>query len=317
LANKSQRKRYTKKDVNITLQTAIAMQIVDLSSKTSPTGQYWQWQGHNIYYVQAGSKQSNLPPLLLIHGFGASTDHWRKNITKLQEDFEVWAIDLLGFGRSAKPELQYSGDLWRDQLKDFITEIVGKPVILAGNSLGGYASLCVASQCPKTAKGLILLNSAGPFSDTQKAKKTNKVQNIIKSVLLQPWASYLLFQYMRRPGNIRKTLKKVYYNQDAVTEELVKDIYRPSCDVGAAQVFASVFKTPQGETVDNLLQQLPYPLLMLWGEKDPWMNAQERGKKYRQYYPNLTEYYLEAGHCPHDEIPHEVNPLIKDWVLSI
>ncbi len=296
------------------------MQTVDLSSKTSPSGHYWQWQGHNIYYVLTGAKQPNRPPLLLIHGFGASTDHWQKNMAKLQEEFEVWAIDLLGFGRSAKPELQYSGNLWRDQLKDFITEIVGQPVILAGNSLGGYASLCVAAQCPETAKGLILLNSAGPFGDTQKAqknKKNNQLQKAIRSLLLHPWISYLLFQYMRRPRNIRKTLKKVYYNQDAVTEKLVKDIYRPSCDVGAAQVFASVFKTPQGETVDNLLQQLPHPLLMLWGEKDPWMNTQQRGEKYRQYYPNLTEYYLEAGHCPHDEIPDEVNSLIANWVLSL
>ena len=292
------------------------MQIVDLSSNTSPNGQYWQWQGHNIYYVQAGKQQSNHPPLLLIHGFGASTDHWQKNIAQLQEHFEVWAVDLLGFGRSGKPELQYSGDLWRDQLQDFITEIIGQPVVLAGNSLGGYAALCVASQCPETSKGLILLNSAGPFSDTQKASKPNIIQKTIRSVLLQPWASNLLFQYMRRPKNIRKTLNKVYYNQEAVTDKLVNDIHRPSCDVGAAQVFASVFKTPQGETVDKLLEQLSHPLLMLWGEKDPWMNTQERGEKYRQYYPNLTEHYLEAGHCPHDEIPDRINQLIKDWATK-
>ncbi|MDJ0843598.1 alpha/beta fold hydrolase [Crocosphaera sp.] len=292
------------------------MQIVDFPAQSSPNGQYWQWQGHNIHYVQAGKKQTHLPPLLLIHGFGASTDHWQKNIAQLQQEFEVWAIDLLGFGRSAKPKLQYSGDLWRDQLQAFITEMIGQPVVLAGNSLGGYASLCVASQCPETAKGVILLNSAGPFSDSQNPAKPKKIQTIIRSVLLQPWASYLLFQYMRRPGNIRKTLNKVYYNKEAVTEQLINDIYRPSCDEGAAQVFASVFKTPQGETVDHLLQELPHPLLMLWGEKDPWMNAKQRGEKYRQYYPNLTEYYLEAGHCPHDEIPDQVNDLIKDWMLT-
>ena len=55
---------------------------------------------------------------------------------------------------------------------------------------------------------------------------------------------------------------------------------------------------------------------MLWGEKDPWMNTQERGEKYRQYYPNLTEHYLEAGHCPHDEIPDRINQLIKDWATK-
>ncbi|NEO61161.1 MAG: alpha/beta fold hydrolase, partial [Moorea sp. SIO4G2] len=226
-------------------------QVIATPSNTPIPGTYWQWRGESIYYVQAGQKPSGYPPLLLIHGFGASTDHWRKNIAQLSQDFEVWAIDLLGFGRSAKPDGEYSGNLWRDQLDDFITEVIGQPVVLAGNSLGGYAALCVAAQRPSSAAGLVLLNSAGPFSDTQPATKVNPVKKVLnqvtKSIFIQPWASFLLFQYLRRPSIIRKTLQKVYLDQDAVTEQLVDEIYRPSCDPGAAQVFASVFKSPQGE----------------------------------------------------------------------
>ncbi|MGK7875252.1 MAG: alpha/beta fold hydrolase [Xenococcaceae cyanobacterium] len=297
------------------------MQVAPVASTAPSPGTYWQWRGQSIYYVKAGERQSGRLPLLLIHGFGASTDHWRKNIAELQHDFEVWAIDLLGFGRSAKPDLQYSGNLWRDQLHDFITEVIGQPVVLAGNSLGGYSALCVAAQRSSSAAGLVLLNSAGPFTDTQVSQKPNPLQKLvsklIRSVLLQPWASYLLFEYVRQPSMIRKTLQKVYLDRSAVTEQLVEDIYRPSCDKGAAQVFASVFKTPQGEKIDVLLQQLTCPLLMLWGEGDPWMNARERGAKFRQYYPNLTEHYLQAGHCPHDEVPEQVNTLIRSWVLRI
>ena len=106
------------------------MQTISLNEKFNIPGKYWQWRGHSIYYVQAGEKQPkqlgesqlSCPPLLLVHGFGASTDHWRKNIAQLQQDFQVWAIDLLGFGRSAKPNLEYSGNLWREQLHDFITD---------------------------------------------------------------------------------------------------------------------------------------------------------------------------------------------------
>jgi len=290
---------------------------MQVASPSSIPGVYWQWRGHRIYYLKAGAKQAQRPPLLLVHGFGASTDHWKKNIWALQADFEVWAIDLLGFGRSAKPELAYSGELWRDQLQDFITEVIGTGVVLAGNSLGGYISLCVAAEYPESVLGVILLNSAGPFSDGgMTSKKPNPLQSLVRSILLQPWASYWLFQYMRQRGNIRKTLEKVYLDKSAVTEELVEDIYRPSCDTGAAQVFASVFKTPQGKTVDKLLQEIKCPLLLLWGEADPWMNSQERGAKFREYYANLTEYYLQAGHCPHDEIPTEVNNLIQSWVLG-
>ena len=121
---------------------------------------------------------------------------------------------------------------------------------------------------------------------------------------------------MRRKQIIRRTLEKVYLDQTAITDQLVEDIYRPSCDPGAARVFASVFKSPQGERNDTLLKQMTCPLLMLWGEGDPWMNSRSRGAKFREHYPMLTEHYLQAGHCPHDEVPGQVDSLLRDWVLN-
>ena len=285
----------------------------------STPGQYWSWRQQPIYYVKAG--QNSHPPLLLVHGFGASTDHWKKNVAGLSQNFEVWAIDLLGFGRSGKPDWEYSGDLWRDQLHDFITEVIGRPAVLTGNSLGGYAALCVASQRSESSAGLILINSAGPFTDLQGTTKPDPIRKvmgeIVSTLFRQDWASFLLFQYIKQKSVIRKTLEKVYLDQSAVTDQLVEDIYRPSCDIGAEKVFASVFRTPQGEKVDVLLNQLSKPLLMLWGEGDPWINARDRGEKFRSYHPQLTEYYLNAGHCPHDEVPDQVNELILGWVTDV
>ncbi len=286
-------------------------------------GTYWNWREQSIYYVRAGERQARRPPLLLVHGFGASTDHWQKNIAGLSQDFEVWAIDLLGFGRSAKPRLEYRSELWRDQLHEFITDVIGQPVVLAGNSLGGYAALSTAAQRPTSAAGLVLINSAGPFSEieTPPAAQTYPIQRIfgegMRSLLRQPWASYFLFQYLRQRSMIRKTLQKVYFDQQAVTDQLVEEIYRPSCDPGAAQVFASIFTAPPGEKVDILLGQLTCPLLMLWGEADPWMKVQKRAPQFRKSYPQLSEHFLHAGHCPHDEVPTQVNELISNWVLSI
>lgn len=294
---------------------------------TAPiAGSYWNWRGHNIYYVRAGELHGQRPPLLLVHGFGASTDHWRKNIAQLSRDFQVWAIDLLGFGRATKANITYSGDLWRDQLHDFITEVIGRAVILVGNSLGGYASLCVAAQRPSSAAGLVLLNSAGPFTETEDGQidrrqaSPNAAKKLLgqffQSVFRQPWASFLLFQYLRQPSVIRKTLQKVYLDQTAVTDQLVEEIYRPSCDKGAAQVFASVFSTPQGEKVDVLLEQLTCRMLLLWGEADPWIDCKQRSARFRQHYPQLTEHFLHAGHCPHDEVPDQVNDLIRSWAIA-
>jgi pimeloyl-ACP methyl ester carboxylesterase len=281
----------------------------------------WSWREQSIHYIEAGDRHSQAPPLLLVHGFGASTDHWRKNIADLQADHHVWAIDLLGFGRSAKPDWQYSGELWRDQLSDFIAERIQRPTILVGNSLGGYASLCVAADRPELVAGVVLLNSAGPFSDRQPTRQPSPIRQawgrLMRSLLLQPWPSYLLFQYVRRRSTIRKTLKKVYLDHDAITDQLVEEIYQPSCDPGAARVFAAIFKAPKGEFVDALLHRMTCPLLMLWGDGDPWMDTRQRGAAFRQHYPQLTDYYLPAGHCPHDEIPDEVNRLIRQWVSQV
>jgi len=278
-------------------------------------GNYWQWRGQKIYYVQGEKNHDRTPPLLLVHGFGASTDHWRKNIYQLQEHFTVWAIDLLGFGRSSKPAWEYTGNLWREQLNDFITEVIKQPTIVAGNSLGGYACLCTAAQYHDNILGVVLLNSAGPFSDSIN-KKPTLLQKVSSWIFKQPLITYFLFQRLRNKKNIRKTLEKVYLDSSAITDQLVEDIYRPSCDEGALQVFSSVFKSPQGEKVDELLQKMQCPLLNIWGEADPWMRSKERSEKFAQHYSNLTQYYLKAGHCPHDEVPEEVNRLMTMWITE-
>lgn len=286
-------------------------------------GEYWQWRGHRIYFVKAGEKKPSQPPLLLVHGFGASTDHWCKNIHGLSDEFAVYAIDLLGYGRSAKPKLEYGGDLWRDQLSDFINQVIGEPVILAGNSLGGYASLCLAAQSPDAAKGVILLNSAGPFSESPNPVKATPtpgqklIGNTAKWIFQQKISQYLLFQYLRNPWVIRRTLKKVYLDHTAITDELVADIHRPSCDTGAFDVFSGLFSNRQGEKVDILLKQLTCPLMLIWGEGDPWMNSRVRSKQFQSYYPDLTEHFINAGHCPHDEVPEQVNALISEWVRGL
>ncbi|MBS0016975.1 MAG: alpha/beta fold hydrolase, partial [Arthrospira sp. SH-MAG29] len=67
---------------------------------TTVETQTWLWKGFPVCYSAAGDTG---PAVVLIHGFGASWGHWRKNIPVLANQCRVFAIDLLGFGGSAKP----------------------------------------------------------------------------------------------------------------------------------------------------------------------------------------------------------------------
>ena len=280
----------------------------------------WTFHGYPIHCLsRAPEAGAEGPALLLVHGFGASTDHWRFNIPVLAQRHEVHAIDLLGFGRSAKPAgLPYGGALWRDQLAAYVRERIGRPTVIAGNSLGGYSALAAATVLGDLAAGVVLLNAAGPFSDEQ-AEPTGWgaiARRTIGSALLKsPVLQRLLFENLRRPATIRRTLNQVYVDQTNVDEALVESIRRPSLDPGAFGVFRTVFDIPRGQPLDELFAQLPSPLLLIWGIRDPWINAAGRRAAFQRHAPAATtEVVLEAGHCPHDEVPDSVNAALLEWM---
>ena len=117
----------------------------------------WNWQGHNITYQQAGDTGA---AVVLVHGFGASWGHWRKNLPVLGESCRCYAIDLIGFGGSDKPEpgvVDYTFETWGQQLADFCKEIVGGPAFLIGNSIGCIVVMQTAVDYPELALGVAAL----------------------------------------------------------------------------------------------------------------------------------------------------------------
>ena len=282
----------------------------------------WSYAGHPVHAIAAAPAEPEGPALLLVHGFGASTDHWRHNIPALAQRHEVHAIDLLGFGRSAKPaELSYGGALWRDQLAAYVSERIGRPTVLAGNSLGGFSALAAGVALGDQAAGVVLLNAAGPFSDEQAPPKgwgAIARQTIGGALLKSPVLQRLLFENLRRPATIRRTLNQVYVDKTNVDEALVEAIRRPSLDPGAFGVFRTVFDIPRGQPLDELFAQLACPLLLLWGIRDPWINAAGRRAAFQRHAPAATtEVVLEAGHCPHDEVPEQVNLAMLEWLQGL
>ncbi|MEM0981611.1 MAG: alpha/beta fold hydrolase, partial [Cyanobacteria bacterium P01_H01_bin.58] len=120
--------------------------------------QRWLWQGHHIEYTVQGTGL----PLVLVHGFGASIGHWRKNIPVLAEaGYQVHALDLLGFGGSDKPAMPYAVEVWEALLQDYWRSHIGQPAVFVGNSIGGLITLMMLANSPEMAKAGVLLNCAG------------------------------------------------------------------------------------------------------------------------------------------------------------
>jgi hypothetical protein len=117
----------------------------------------WMWKGYETAYVTAGCGE----PILLVHGFGASAGHYRRLIPALAEKYKVYALDLLGFGASEKPIMDYTMELWDQQIRDFLSEFAECPAVLVGNSVGSLATLMVGADAPELVRGVVLLNCAG------------------------------------------------------------------------------------------------------------------------------------------------------------
>ncbi|WP_315790614.1 alpha/beta fold hydrolase [Fischerella sp. JS2] len=276
----------------------------------------WTWQGYKIQYTVLGTGK----PLVLVHGFGACIGHWRKNIPVLADaGYQVFALDLLGFGGSEKAPIDYTVEVWVELLKDFWIAHINEPAVFIGNSIGALLSLMVLAEHPEIAAGGVLINSAGGLS--HRPHELNPPLRVVMSAFNKlvghPITGNFVFNRIRQKHQIRRTLYQVYRDRQAVTDELVDMLHTPSCDPGAQKVFASILTAPPGPTPAELLPKVNHPMLVIWGADDPWTpitgakiyeQAQENGK-------NIKIVPIPgAGHCPHDEVPDVVNSEIVEWL---
>lgn len=114
---------------------------------------YLRWHGWLVRYAIGGSQDPSAPAVLLVHGFGASADQWDRvfeefapsstssaegtNTIERGKGVKLLALDLVGFGHSAKPPLSFSQYSWADCARDVALRAGGGPFFIAGNSIGG------------------------------------------------------------------------------------------------------------------------------------------------------------------------------------
>jgi pimeloyl-ACP methyl ester carboxylesterase len=290
----------------------------------------WLWRGWPIHYSYAPPTEAATdPPLLLLHGFGASIGHWRKNIPALSQTHTVYAIDLLGFGQSAKAPASYDTTLWVDQVYEFWREFIGQPIVLVGHSLGSNVGLSIAARHPEMLAGLIMF--------TLPDASVLNIPNWLRSPLLKPLIDLPLaglkrlltappvfaplFRLIRRPQTIQKWAKSAYQLATAVDDELVDVFSRPAYDRGATRALAAMInaKNPEAAQLQAriVLPTITLPMLLIWGKQDQAVPP-SLARQFLRYNPKIELVELDnIGHCAHDECPEAMNHLMLGWIAKL
>ena len=300
-----------------------------MPSKKSET---WKWKNWKISWsLSKLSISENYINILLIHGFGASKEHWRHNQDFLSKNYNCYSIDLLGFGQSSQPNallnyesyrdnsIKYSFDLWGNQIAAFCSEVIKAPVYLIGNSIGGVVALKAAEIIHNQCKGVILINCAQRTMDDKRLKRSNVLMNllrpILKTLVRQRIISNTLFERASNPEVIRKILQKAYPSGKNLDKELIEILYSPSQRKNSRETFRGFINIFDDYLATDFFNKINAPIQLIWGEKDPWESLDE-AKAWRNKFKNIKrlDVIQGAGHCPHDENPEETNYLVYKFI---
>ncbi|HEY0879995.1 MAG TPA: alpha/beta fold hydrolase [Archangium sp.] len=255
-------------------------------------------RGAEVHYYRAERGGSG-PPLLLVHGLGSSANAFFKTMLPLARSFRaVYAVDLPGNGFSPVPN---AGPMpVREQvelLRDFRRELIGEPVFLLGNSLGGGMSLNFAFQEPEALLALGLVSPAGAQISEERfqqlvqsfsVKTTSDARSLAGKLYAKPPLSVMLFANELRKMMTTDTVKS------AISQVSRADLVQP-----------------------EQLQALPMPTLLIWGQSERLL-PYEGLDFFRAHLPSHAEVHEVSGfgHMPQMEHPHAFVERVRKFAVG-
>jgi hypothetical protein len=203
--------------------------------------------------------------MVLVHGFGGNADHWRKNTPVLGRRGRAFAIDLLGYGYSSKPDPMrgerngiYNFENWSRQIRAFCEEVIGEPAFVMCNSVGGVAGLQAAVDDARWIRGVVLINvSLRGLHVTKQPAVIRPFVKALQTTLRETQIGKSFFATVAREETVRNILREAYGDPDAVTDELVECILKPGLQPGAAEVFLDFISYSGGPLPEELLPIVP------------------------------------------------------------
>jgi abhydrolase domain-containing protein 6 len=257
-------------------------------------------RGASISYRQRGKGE----PLLLVHGWNASSAMWMLNLRGLSSGRRVIAVDLPGHGDSGLPE-GFEPDLpgYAEFLEDLRRALFLPTLDLVGHSMGGCISLLYALRHPDRVSRLVLMDTP---SRRQALNRLSRVAS--------PRPCIRLFYRMRGPRLNAYMFKRALLHPEKVPDEVVEENLRRSSGI-SWEIFRSTTSSVRSVSIDpGEIAALGLPVLLLWGDRDKTVSKQE-AYRLKQLLPRANLALVPAaGHSPQLEAPGLVEGLILEFL---
>ncbi len=262
--------------------------------------------GVRTRYLEAGRREK--PALVFLHGSGGYLEAYLRNIKAHAEDFNVFAIDMVGHGYSDKPDHPYEPKHYVEHLRDFMDAMKLERAHISGESLGGWVAARMASTYPSRVGKIVLNTAAGFHFDPERSARFRM----------------LSINAAREPihENIRKRLEWLMLDPSIVTEEMVEMRYRVYIQPDFAKAMENIvclhtpeFRLPNLLTKEEL-STIKAPTLVLWTSHDPGSTV-EVGQALAAAIPDSRFVVMDqCGHWPQFEDAENFNRTQIDFLLD-
>ncbi len=212
-----------------------------------------------LHYITAGPREA--PPILFLHGITGSRRYWERKVRSLRREYHLVLPDLVGFGMSPKPHVEYTIDLFRDSVRGLVEELglADRPIIIVGHSLGGLIALEYAARHGSHVERMALL-SLPRFGDPATAHAVFwRGSPHYRRLLNEHSLSETLAQFKR--SGLEITLRYLFRFPWAVLIDSHKFTFK--------SLTSTLEHCLLNYQVDRILPRVPaIPTLLIHGEKD-------------------------------------------------
>ncbi len=268
------------------------------------------------------------PPIVFVHGLGGSHLNWCLIGPQLAAGRRAVALDLRGFGLT--PGLRVNSTVRANArlLDRFIREVVGEPVILVGNSMGGLISILETSGNPGMIKGVVLLDPALPLPPQKPDWQVSGQFLLYALPGLGELAVAKLMASVSPEAGVDQLIKLCFADPSRVDPEMIRAEValatkrRPATSAQAsarARVFLVAARSllrvlARRGNYQKVMTGIDVPVLLIGGEDDRLVPvAAMRQAAARN--PRWESVFLPAvGHTPMLEVPDATVAIIRDWL---